>query len=294
MTTLTTHDTKRSEDVRARMAVLSEVADEFADRVRAWSQRCGLGEPSLELLAWQTLVGAAPISDERPVDYLLKAARESKIRTTWTDPDEEFEQRIRAWPAAVRSELGDDVDAFVDRITGPGWTNALSQKIIQLTAPGVPDVYQGTELWDFSLVDPDNRRPVDYSHRRGLLARLDAGEVPAVDESGAAKLLLVHRVLTLRRDRPELFRGYTAIRAEGPAADHAIAYGRGDDLVVVATRLPVGLGEAGGWRDTTVALPAGRWTDVLTGETLDGPVARLASLLDRYPVALLVRGGDPL
>ncbi|MBD8605672.1 malto-oligosyltrehalose synthase [Aeromicrobium sp. CFBP 8757] len=290
MTTLTTHDTKRSEDVRARMAVLSEVADEFADLVRTWSARCGLGEPSLELLAWQTLVGAAPISDERLVDYLLKAARESKIRTTWTEPDEEFEQSIRDWPAAVRAAVGDDVDAFVERITGPGWTNALSQKMLQLTAPGVPDVYQGTELWDFSLVDPDNRRPVDYALRRTVLARLDDGEVPAVDETGAAKLLLVHRVLTLRRDRPELFRGYRPMRAEGPAADHAVEYGRGDDLVVVATRLPVGLGESGGWRDTTLALPAGEWTDALTGETVDGSSARLASVLDRYPVALLVRG----
>ncbi len=290
MTTLTTHDTKRSEDVRARMAVLSEVADEFAGLVRRWSPQCGLGEPSLELLAWQTLVGAAPISDERLVDYLLKAARESKIRTTWTEPDDPFEQSIRHWPTAVREAVGDDVDAFVERITGPGWTNALSQKILQLTAPGVPDVYQGTELWDFSLVDPDNRRPVDYAERRELLARLDDGEVPAVDDSGAAKLLLVHRVLTLRRDRPELFSGYTAMRAEGPAAEHAIAYGRGDDLVVVATRLPVGLGEAGGWRDTTLALPPGDWTDALTGETVDGSPARLASVLDRYPVALLVRG----
>ena len=291
MTTLTTHDTKRSEDVRARLAVLAEVADDFAARVRDWSGRAGLGEPSLELLAWQTLVGAAPISDERLVDYLLKAARESKIRTTWTDADEEFEQRIRDWPAAVRDAVGDEVDAFVETITPHGWTNSLSQKLLQLTAPGVPDVYQGTELWDFSLVDPDNRRPVDYQQRRRMLARLGDGEVPAVDESGAAKLLLVHRTLTLRRDRPELFHGYRALHAEGPAAEHAVAYARGadDDLVVVATRLPVGLGRAGGWRDTTIDLGPGEWTDLLTGEALEGSPVRLASLLDRYPVALLVR-----
>ncbi|KAA1373767.1 malto-oligosyltrehalose synthase [Aeromicrobium fastidiosum] len=291
MTTLTTHDTKRSEDVRARLAVLAEVADEFAVHVRDWSPRAGLGEPSLELLAWQTLVGAAPISDERLVDYLLKAARESKIRTTWTDADEELEQRIRDWPAAVRDAVGDEVDAFVDGITPHGWTNALSQKLLQLTAPGVPDVYQGTELWDFSLVDPDNRRPVDYQQRRRMLARIGDGEVPAVDESGAAKLLLVHRALTRRRDRPELFRGYRALHAEGPAAEHAVAYARGadDGLVVVATRLPVGLGRAGGWRDTTIELGPGEWTDLLTGDVLEGAPARLASLLDRYPVALLVR-----
>ena len=291
MTTLTTHDTKRSEDVRARLAVLAEVADDFAARVRDWSGQAGLGEPSLELLAWQTLVGAAPISDERLVDYLLKAARESKIRTTWTDADEEFEQRIRDWPAAVRDAVGDEVDAFVESITPHGWTTSLSQKLLQLTAPGVPDVYQGTELWDFSLVDPDNRRPVDYQQRRRMLARIGDGEVPAVDESGAAKLLLVHRTLTLRRDRPELFRGYRALHAQGPAAEHAVAYARGadDDLVVVATRLPVGLGRAGGWRDTTIDLGPGEWTDLLTGDVLEGSPVRLASLLDRYPVALLVR-----
>jgi len=291
MTTLTTHDTKRSEDTRARLAVLSEIADEFASAVRGWTDTCGLGEPSLNLLAWQTLVGAAPISDERLADYLLKAARESKIRTTWTEPDEEFEQQIRDWPARVRETVGDEVDTFVGRITAPGWSNSLSQKLVQLTAPGVPDVYQGTELWDFSLVDPDNRRPVDYDVRRELLRQIDEGQVPDVDESGAAKLLVVHRVLTLRRDRPELFGGYRPLAAEGPAAQHAIAYARGadDDLVVVATRLPVGLGTDGGWRDTTITLPDGEWTDVLTGDLVEGPVARLASVLDRYPVALLVR-----
>ncbi|MET0447886.1 MAG: malto-oligosyltrehalose synthase [Aeromicrobium sp.] len=289
MTTLTTHDTKRSEDTRARLAVLSEVPGDFAAAVRDWSARCGLDEPSLNLLAWQTLVGAAPISDERLVDYLLKAARESKLRTTWTEPDEAFEQQIREWPARVRDTLGDEVDAFVDRITAPGWSNSLSQKLVQLTAPGVPDVYQGTELWDFSLVDPDNRRAVDYDARRALLAQIGDGLVPEVDATGAAKLLLVHRTLTLRRDRPELFRGYRALAATGAAADHVLAYTRSDDLAVVATRLPVGLASRGGWDDTTVELPVGTWTDVLTGEAVDGSAPAIASLLGRYPVALLVR-----
>lgn len=293
MTTLTTHDTKRSEDTRARLAVLSEMPDEFTLAVQRWSMQCGLGEPSLELLAWQTLLGAAPISDERLVDYLLKAARESKIRTTWTEPDDGFEQAIRQWPALVRSTVGAEVDAFVRHITPLGWTNSLSQKLVQLTAPGVPDVYQGTELWDFSLVDPDNRRAVDYDVRRRLLTEIDDGAVPGVDASGAAKLLIVHRALRLRRDRPDLFRGYSALRAEGPAADHAIAYRRSHDLVVVATRLPFGLAELGGWGDTTVSPGDGSWTDVLTGATFDGAEEiRLAEALDRYPVALLARLGS--
>jgi len=289
MTALTTHDTKRSEDTRARMAVLSEVADEFAEAVASWSERCGLDEPSLNLLAWQTIVGAWPISDDRLGDYLLKAARESKLRTTWTEPDVEFEEAIAGWPARVRDELGEEVEAFVRRIQAPGWSNSLTQKLVQLTAPGVPDVYQGTELWDFSLVDPDNRRPVDYDLRREMLARFDEGLVPDLDVSGATKLFVVNRTLTLRRDRPELFRGYRALQAEGPAAAHALAYARSDDLVVVGTRLPVGLESAGGWRDTTLHLAEGGWTDVITSASVNGGAVELADLLDRYPVALLVR-----
>jgi (1->4)-alpha-D-glucan 1-alpha-D-glucosylmutase len=289
MTALTTHDTKRSEDTRARMAVLAEVGDVFAEAVAAWSERCGIDEPALNLLAWQTLVGAAPISDERLGDYLLKAARESKLRTTWTEPDEEFEKSVAGWPARVREELGDAVDDFVRQIAPAGWSNSLTQKLIQLTAPGVPDVYQGTELWDFSLVDPDNRRPVDYGRRREMLARFDEGLVPDLDVSGATKLLVVQRALTLRRDRPELFAGYRPLWADGPAAEHALAYERSGGLVVVGTRLPIGLVRKGGWGDTTLALADGEWTDVITGATVAGGSVVLAELLERYPVALLVR-----
>ncbi|VXB20885.1 malto-oligosyltrehalose synthase [Aeromicrobium sp. 9AM] len=292
MTALTTHDTKRSEDTRARMAVLSEVAHEFADTVASWTERCGIDDPSLNLLAWQTLVGACPISDERLGDYLLKAARESKLRTTWTEPDEEFEKSVAAWPSRVRDELGDEVEDFVHRIEAAGWSNSLTQKLVQLTAPGVPDVYQGTELWDFSLVDPDNRRPVDYGLRREMLARFDEGLMPDLDLSGATKLLVVQRALTLRRDRPELFEGYRPLAAEGPAADHALAYARSEDLVVIGTRLPVGLEAAGGWGDTTLTLTDGEWTDVITGTDVSGGQISLSALLARYPVALLRRLGD--
>lgn len=294
MTALTTHDTKRSEDTRARMLVLAEVADEATSAIAAWSARCGLDEPALDLLAWQTLLGAWPISDERLTDYLLKAARESKIRTTWTETDEAFEESIRAWPARVRAEVGDEVQSLVDRIEGPARTVSLGQKLLQLAGPGVPDVYQGTEGWDHSLVDPDNRRPVDHDAYRDVLRRLDDGWVPEVDASGAAKTSLVRRVLTLRRDRPELFVGYGAVAARGPAADHALAFGRSDDLVAVVTRLPMGLEARGGWTETTLPLGAGTWTDVLTGTVLDevgpeGGDVPLADLLRTYPVALLTR-----
>ncbi|HEY0804214.1 MAG TPA: malto-oligosyltrehalose synthase, partial [Pseudonocardiaceae bacterium] len=146
---------------------------------------------------------------------------------------------------------------------------------------------QGTELWDLSLVDPDNRRLVDYRPRRELLSRIVDGALPDVDDTGAAKLLVTHRTLTLRRDRPELFTGYRALRAEGTAAKHAVAFAR-RDLVAVATRLPVGLAAHGGWRETVLPLPEGTWTDVLTGTEVDRLPA-LGELLARYPVALLVR-----
>ncbi|QWF82678.1 malto-oligosyltrehalose synthase [Amycolatopsis sp. CA-230715] len=291
MTALTTHDTKRSEDVRARLAVLSELPGEFAEAVERWTARRGIDEPSLNLLAWQTLVGAWPITPERLRDYLDKAAKEAKLRTTWTDHDEEFERAVAAWGEEVLGdgELAGEVAAFVDRVRGHGWSNSLAQKLLQLTSPGVPDVYQGTELWDLSLVDPDNRRAVDYETRRDILARVVAGELPEVDETGAAKLLVVHKALTLRRARPELFRGYRALRAEGAAASHALAFHRSEDLIVVVTRLPVGLEASGGWRDTALPLPEGTWTDAITGRRAG---AALSTVLDRYPVALLVRGEE--
>ncbi|MEQ0557567.1 malto-oligosyltrehalose synthase [Amycolatopsis sp. NEAU-NG30] len=289
MTTLTTHDTKRSEDTRARMAVLAEIPGEFADAVRRWTARRGIDEPSLNLLAWQTLVATWPIEPSRLRDYLDKAAKEAKLRTSWTDHDEQFEADVAAWPDDVMgdAELAADVEAFVRRIEGPGYANSLGQKLVQLTAPGVPDVYQGTELWDFSLVDPDNRRPVDYAARRGILARITDGELPEIDASGAAKLLVVHKALRLRREHPGLFRGYRPLRAEGAAAEHCLAFTRSADLAVAVTRLPIGLDAAGGWRDTVLPLPGGVWTDVLTGREA---TSDLATLFGRYPVALLVRG----
>lgn len=289
MTTLSTHDTKRSEDVRARLAVLAEIPGEFADAVHRWSTRCGLGEPTLELLAWQSLVGAWPIAPERLSAYLDKAAKEAKVRTSWVEHDEEFEAAVKAWPASVEADLGSEVAEFVERIRLPGWSNALGQKLVHLTGPGVPDVYQGTELFDLSLVDPDNRRPVDFAERTRLLERLESGGLPEVDDTGAAKLHVVRTVLRLRRSRPELFSGYRPLHADGPAADHVLAFTRRPDLVAVATRLPVTLARDGGWRDTVLALPPGTWTDLLTGREQADHVVPLGDLLSTYPVALLHR-----
>jgi len=273
MTTLSTHDTKRSEDVRARLAVLAEIPAEWFAAVRGW--RTGQIDGETEYWFWQTLVGAWPITADRLDEHMRKAAREAKRHTSWLDPDEGYEHRLSGY---VRSVLTDDrlmaaVRDWIDaHLTTPARSNTLAQKLIQLTMPGVPDVYQGQELPDFSLVDPDNRRPVDYDLRRRSLARLDD-----------AKQLVTARALRLRRDRPDPFAGsYEPLLA----GDHVVAFVRGGDVVTVATRLPVGLRDRGGWRDAHLTLPSGRWRDILTDRPATG---RLADLLATLPVALLVR-----
>jgi len=280
MTTLSTHDTKRGEDVRARLAVLSEIPDEWADALARWRAAMPAPDPMFEHLTWQTVVGTWPIEPERLLAYLQKAAREANRATSWTDPDEAFEGALRTAVDRLYAEPT-DVARFAERLTKYGWTNSLGQKLLQLMGPGVPDMYQGTELWDNSLVDPDNRRPVDFAARAALLRRLDTGWRPPIDATGAAKLLVVSRALRVRRDRP--LTSYTPVRAEGPAAEHVVAFDRGG-VVAVATRLPVGLERRGGWAQTVLSLN-GSWHDVL----VDRPASmRLDDLLDQYPVALLV------
>ncbi len=295
MTALTTHDTKRSEDTRARLAVLAEVPTEWAALVRGWLSRHPLADRPLAHLVWQNLVGAWPLSRDRAHGYAEKAAREAGLSTTWTAVDEDFEAALHAMVDAAYDDptTNAEIEQFVARIGPAGRSNALAQKLLQLTIPGVPDVYQGTELWDHSLVDPDNRRPVDYDARRRLLAELEQGTVPEIDDTGAAKLLVVSRALRLRRDSPELFTGYTPVEATGSAAGSVVAFDRGSgaqSAVTVATRLPVAL-TATGWGDTALALSTGAWHDVLTGARVvsDADGAPVSQVLSRLPVALLVR-----
>ncbi len=293
MTTLSTHDTKRSEDVRARLAALAEIPGEWARRMRRWAAAHPLPDRSLELLAWQNLVGAWPIPAARMAGYLAKAAKEAKLVTSHVEAVPEVDEAIAAWPAQVLADtdLVAEIEEFVARIAAPGRANSLGQKLLQLAGPGVPDVYQGTELFEYSLVDPDNRRPVDWALRRELLARLDDGWLPDVDAEGAAKLLVTASALRLRRYRPEVFTGYRPVPAQGPAAAHAVAFARSASLVAVATRLPVGLADRGSWADTVLPLPEGTsdWHDVITDTPVDGAAPRLSDVLSRYPVALLVR-----
>lgn len=296
MTTLTTHDTKRSEDTRARIAVLAELGTEWSSTLERLQSLAPLDDAVLADLLWQAIVGARPASRERLHAYAEKASREAGDSTTWTDPDEAFERRMHALVDAAFDDpaVVAVLDALDDRIDAAGWSNGLGQKLVQLTAPGVPDVYQGTESWDRSLVDPDNRRPVDYTERRHVLAELDGPDddgpeqLPTIGIDGAAKLLVTSRALRLRRDHPELFTRYLALEATGSAADHVLAFDRGG-AVTIATRLPIGLERVGGWGDTLVhAVPLDR-VDLLTGRSVPaGRGIALAELLTDYPVALLV------
>ncbi|MGP3535933.1 malto-oligosyltrehalose synthase [Microbacterium sp. RD1] len=296
MTALSTHDTKRGEDVRARLTVLAEMPDRWSRTLDTFRRVATTGHGPFDALLWQAIVGAwtgspDPQLRERLHAYAEKAAREAAEATGWWDPVPAFESAMHGVVDAATGHAAELVSGFVDEIAPAGWTNALSQKVLQLAGPGVPDVYQGSELWEMSLVDPDNRRPVDFSARRALLATIDAGfargELPPVDADGAAKLLVTSRTLRLRRDRPELFSRYTPMTVVGEASAHAIAFDRGGALAV-ATRLPVGLARSGGWGDTVLLRSPGPAVDVYTGRRYEGSTVPLAELLAVYPVALLV------
>jgi (1->4)-alpha-D-glucan 1-alpha-D-glucosylmutase len=284
MTTLSTHDTKRGEDVRARITVLAELPDVWASALEELLELVPLPDPGFGSLLWQAILGAWPTSTDpdlrsRLHGYAEKAMREAGDRTTWTEPDEAYEAAVHAAVDAAfdSSDVRRVLDDLLASVVEPGRSNALAAKLVAITMPGVPDVYQGSELWELSLVDPDNRRFVDFDHRAAVLAG-------AEDDDAAAKLTVTHQALTLRRDRPELFTTYAPVAVSGSAADHVLAFDRGG-AITVATRLPVGLA-ARGWGDTTLDLPEGRWTDVLTGARTAGT---LADLLATHPVALLVR-----
>ncbi|MEV5051804.1 malto-oligosyltrehalose synthase [Arthrobacter sp. LAR12-1-1.1] len=293
MTTLSTHDTKRSEDTRARISVLAELAPEWQASLQRLQKLAPLPDGPLANLLWQAIAGAWPADRDRLQSYAQKAAREAGNSTNWIDPDEAFEAKLSSAVDAAfdTPEVTAELESLVALLEPYGAVNSLGAKLVQLTMPGVPDVYQGTEFWDRSLTDPDNRRPFDFGARRRALAALDAGERPASFLDEAAKLLVTSRALRLRRDRPELFTGYTPVPATGSAAAHVLAFDRGTPsapgALTLATRLPRGLEQRGGWQDTTVVLAAAM-SDELTGSTHGPGTVAVGEILRDYPVALLV------
>jgi (1->4)-alpha-D-glucan 1-alpha-D-glucosylmutase len=278
MTALTTHDTKRSEDVRARILALTEVPEQWAAAVDRWRGRHAIPDPNLEYLFWQTLVGAAPISPERMTEYLLKAAREAATNTTWTDPDVAYENRVGAFVAEVyrTDDTMAEVVAFVGELEPAATAISLGAKLVQLTMPGVPDLYQGSEHDVYTLVDPDNRGLAEFG-----------------GDDGTAKWRLTRSVLRLRRAHPEWYgpdAGYQPMSARGPAVEHLLGFRRGGGPVTIVTRLARRLAEADGWGDTSLDLGTGGWRDVFSGREF-GPVAAVGELLGAWPVALLVPAG---
>jgi (1->4)-alpha-D-glucan 1-alpha-D-glucosylmutase len=299
LTTLSTHDTKRQEDVRARLAVLAEIPQAWLAEVTRWHDRAAalanglVPDPDTEYLMWQTLAGAWPLDRERLTGYLVKAMREAKTRTSWTDPDADYEAMVLSFAeqALDDDELTSALAGFVAALGEDARATSLGMKLVQLTMPGVADTYQGCELAGLALVDPDNRAPADFTQGRELLAALAAGRAPAGLDG--EKLLVTTTALRLRRAHPDWFAaGYQPLAAEGPAAGHAVAFARGQ-AITVATRLPAGLRRGGGWAGTVLPLPAGAYQDLLSGATHTGPRPLLATLTERHPVALLIPAGSP-
>lgn len=297
MLATSTHDTKRSEDMRTRLAILSEIPGAWKEAVGRWSihngryRRGDVPDRNAEYLLYQTLVGAWPIETERVLAFMKKACREAKIHTSWTQPDTGYEKALLGFGKAVLDDQAfrSDMGEFVAFLVEPGRINAISQVLLKMTAPGVPDLYQGTELWDLSLVDPDNRRPVDFELRRRLLSelgKLSAEEILARMDDGLPKLWVIHKSLELRKQLPEVFLSgdYRPLRASGRKKDHGVAFLRGEKVGAVVPRLLLSMN--GEWQDTWVEIPEGRWHNHLTGDRFKGGKVMLGDILARFPVAL--------
>jgi (1->4)-alpha-D-glucan 1-alpha-D-glucosylmutase len=302
MLATSTHDNKRSEDVRARISILSEIPERWSEALHQWSQlnadawQNRLPDRHAEYLLYQTLIGAWPIDHDRAWGYMLKACREAKINTSWHEPNVSFEEKIRGFIGAIfeAPDFIASLERFVEPLILPGRINSLAQTLIKLVAPGVPDFYQGTELWDLSLVDPDNRRPVDFAERTRLLKdtpHRTAAEVLADWESGLPKLWMTARVLGVRRERGDDFSAaakYQPLVAQGTHLGRLLAFRRGENLIAVVPRFTMTL--SGAWGDTRLPLPGGSWRNCFTGECIQREVSPSA-LFALFPVALLIR--DP-
>jgi (1->4)-alpha-D-glucan 1-alpha-D-glucosylmutase len=302
MTTLSTHDTKRGEDVRARLAALTEIPGKWKGVLHRWSRtnaifKTGnLPDRNTEYFLYQTLIGTWPISKDRLFAYMEKAAREAKQQTSWTQQNKEFEDALHVFIERIleSDDFISDLETMVGRIVVAGRVNGLAQTLIKYTAPGVPDTYQGSELWDLRLVDPDNRTPVDYELRQNMLNELKAGMTPEEillrADSGLPKLWVVYSALAARASHPEWFgadAAYTRLLANGPKVEHMVGYLRSTAVATIVPRWPMKLGES--WSGTTVELPQGSWKNILTGDAVAGGRLRLQGLLQRFPVALLTR-----
>jgi (1->4)-alpha-D-glucan 1-alpha-D-glucosylmutase len=295
-----THDNKRSEDVRTRISILSEIPERWAEALHSWSTlNAGAWlnhapDRHAEYLLYQTLIGAWPIDRERCWQYMLKACREAKINTSWHEPNSAYEESLRAFVEGVfdSPQFVASLEHFVEPLILPGRINSLAQVLIKMVAPGIPDFYQGTELWDLSLVDPDNRRPVDFGLRAQLVERarsMRAAEVLEQWNSGMPKLWMTEKILSVRRKRSEDFSDqskYQPLVAQGTHLARLLAFRRGENLIAAVPRFTLTL--AGEWNDTRLPLPGGTWRNCFTDALLQRE-ATPNSLFGEFPVALLIR-----
>ena len=328
-----THDTKRGEDTRARLAVLSDMPEEWGQLVNTWSRLLrarrgdieGNAPPDRndEYLLYQLLVGSWPVElleetdtaslenyGKRLAGALEKSMREAKLHSTWTSPDTVYEEAMQALARdALDFSRGGFLASFLpfaQKIARLGVQNSIVQTVMKLTLPGVPDIYQGCEMWDLSLVDPDNRRPVDYERRAATLTEL-RGKLDTMGDRKAllaemleswqdakVKLAVTTLLLDLRRMQEALFEtgGYEALTIEGQKSERVLGYmrsGGGESVAVLVARFP-GLRELDpNWSGTTVSLPDGRWTDWLTGHHFEGGAVNLANLFETLPAVVLVQ-----
>lgn len=305
MLTTSTHDTKRSEDVRARLAALSEIPVEWGKAVRRWSgfaesYRNGRrSDRRADYLLFQTLVGAHPLTAQRAHQYMQKALREAKLSTSWTAPDAEYERTVADVIDGLAADpaFQADLSEFVAPLVRAGRVNSLSQTLLKLTSPGIPDIYQGCEGWNLSLVDPDNRRAVDFERMSILLDTSEncyqnsgvAGGIPLDDDVGVAKIFVTHRALAVRAEHSDAFSAassYRPLGASGPQSQHLVAFERAGRVITLVPRLVMGLHKSGGWGSTALSLPPGRWLDAFSGRVWSGTVS-LREVFASFPVALL-------
>jgi (1->4)-alpha-D-glucan 1-alpha-D-glucosylmutase len=335
MNATATHDTKRGEDVRSRLNVLSEIPEEWEKQVKRWSEINrskkhevrGKAVPvgNDEYFFYQTLVGSYPFDESenasflgRVKDYMLKSVREAKLHTAWLRPDSAYEEEFLAFVERVlepsdSNEFMQEFLPFQKWVAGYGIFNSLSQVLLKYTAPGVPDTYQGTELWDLSMVDPDNRRPVDYEQRISCLQEIKQNiqtdslklidELLSRKEDGRVKLFLTYRVLQARKENLTVFQkgDYLPLEVTGKFKEHIVAFARRDGettVIAIAPRFLTSLIEPGTlplgesvWEDTRIELPQGMptsWTNAISLQTFseDGIVS-IGKALQHFPVALL-------
>ena len=302
MTTLSTHDTKRGEDVRARLAALTEIPSRWRTVLNRWARMNAqfktrnLPDRNTEYFLYQTLIGVWPISRDRLVAYMEKAVREAKQQTSWTQQNKDFEDALRSFIERLLEsrDFISDLESLVGNVVKAGQTNGLAQTLMKFTTPGIPDTYQGSELWDLRLVDPDNRTPVDYEQRRAMLGELKR-EIPIEEimqraDTGMPKLWVTYCALQLRRQHPEWFGDeaeYVPIFAAGARAENVVSFRRGKQVLTIVPRWPLKTGDS--WGSTTIELAEGQWRNILTGDAVAGGRVRVQALLRRFPVALLVK-----